>query len=137
MLASLKPGGWLIIEEPDFSAARAISGDEQEIRSVASVNRAILRMFTSKGMDPSLGERLPGLLQAVGLRNLRVENDAPIAQGACGFAQMMQMSARQLQTKYVATSEATAQDIENYCKFAQDPVSSAIYYATVGVLGQK
>jgi SAM-dependent methyltransferase len=137
MLVALRQGGWLVLEEPDFTAARAISGDTQAVQSVANVNRAILRMFSDTGTDPSLGAKLPGLLQKAGLKNLGVEYDAPIAQGASGVAQMMGMSARQLQAKCLATGEATQQDIENYCKFAQSPVSWAIYYATVGVLGQR
>jgi len=137
MLTSLKPGGWLVVEEPDFQTARAISGDHQGVRSVTHVNRAIHQMFASKGMDHSLGSRLPALLQAAGLRNLRVENNAFISQGASAVAEMMRMSARQLRTQYVATGEATEQDIENYCTFAQKPSTWAIYYATVAVVGQK
>jgi SAM-dependent methyltransferase len=137
MMACPRPGGWLVLEEPDFSQAQAISGDEQGVQSVTNVNRAILQMFASKGMDHSLGARLPALLQAAGLRNIRVENDAPISRGAEGVAEMMKMSARQLRTKYVSTGEATEQDVENYCTFAGNRASWAIYYATVGVLGQK
>jgi ubiquinone/menaquinone biosynthesis C-methylase UbiE len=29
MLACLKPGGWIVIEEPDFSASRGVSGEEE------------------------------------------------------------------------------------------------------------
>ncbi|NEP80775.1 MAG: methyltransferase domain-containing protein [Okeania sp. SIO3C4] len=32
MVDLLKPGGWLVIEEPDFSAAKAIAGDSQMFR---------------------------------------------------------------------------------------------------------
>lgn len=137
MLAVLKPGGWLVLEEPDFSQARPISGDGAGIRSVENVNRAINRMFTDKGMDWSLGAKLPALLQAAGLKDLHVENDPVIAPGGSGIAKMMRMSARQLQAKYSATREATEQDIENYCTFSQSPTCWAIYYATVGILGRK
>jgi hypothetical protein len=47
------------------------------------------------------------------------------------------MSARQLRTQYVATGEASEEDVENYCTFAQNPSNWAIYYATVALLGQK
>ena len=85
MLMALRPGGWLVLEEPDFSAARPISGDVQDMQSVTKVNRAILRMFSEKRMDHSLGIRLPSLLQSAELKNLTVENDGPIAQGRSGL----------------------------------------------------
>jgi hypothetical protein len=99
--------------------------------------RAVLRMFSNKGLDHSLGARLPALLQKAKLKSLSVENDAPTAQGASGVAEMMKMSTRHLQAKYLATGEATDQDVDNYCTFAQSPDSWAIYYATVSVVGQK
>ena len=34
MLDCLKPGGWLVLEEPDFSASRGITGSEQELASL-------------------------------------------------------------------------------------------------------
>jgi hypothetical protein len=137
MLAAVKIGGWLLLEEPDFSAARAISGSEPDTTSVAKVNRAIRQMFSSKGMDYALGVKLPALFQGAALKNLSVEYDAPISQGTSGVAEMMQLSAKTLRARYIATGEASGQDIENYCRFAQCETSWAIYYATVGVLGQK
>jgi SAM-dependent methyltransferase len=73
MLVALRQGGWLVLEEPDCTAARAIAGDKQAMQSVAKVNGALLRMFSDTGTDPSLGARLPGLLQKAGLKNLGVE----------------------------------------------------------------
>ncbi|WP_210404170.1 hypothetical protein [Chroococcidiopsis sp. TS-821] len=43
------------------------------------------------------------------------------------------MSTAQLAEKYIATGEATQQDIERCYEFAEDPHAWAIYYSTVGV----
>jgi len=137
MLNSLKPGGWLVIEEPDFSAARALIGEKEECESVNKVNRAILRMFTDRGMDCSLGVKLPSIFQNFGLQLHSVENDAPLSAGGSGVATMMKMSTVQLAQKYIATGEATDEDVQKYCRFAENPSSWAVYYATVGVIGQK
>ncbi|MBE9190806.1 class I SAM-dependent methyltransferase [Gloeocapsopsis crepidinum LEGE 06123] len=137
MIDLLKPGGWLVIEEPDFSAARAIAGKETACQSVNCVNRAIWQMFTDRGMDYALGVKLPAICQQLGLQQLSVENDAPLSQGGSGVAKVMKMSTEQLTQKYIATGEATHQDIEQYCQFAEDPHTWAIYYSTVGVSAQK
>ena len=44
MLNSLKPGGWLVVEEPNFSASRDITGGEQELASLRKVDQAIEQM---------------------------------------------------------------------------------------------
>ncbi|MBE9011202.1 class I SAM-dependent methyltransferase [Pseudanabaenaceae cyanobacterium LEGE 13415] len=135
MLDLLKPGGWIVIEEPDFSAARAIVGEA--CQSVDRVNQSILKMFTNRGMDYALGIHLPALFQNLGLQPLTVENEVPLSNGGSGVATVMKMSAIQLAQKYIETGEATAEDIEQYCLFADDPNTWAIYYATVGVIAQK
>ena len=137
MLDLLKPGGWLVVEEPDFSAARAIAGNEAECQSVNKVNQSIFRMFADRGLDYSLGIKLPSSFQKLGLQQLIVENDVPLSVGGSGVAAVMKLSAMQLADKYVATGEVTHEDIQRYCQFAENPSSWAVYQATVGVAGRK
>lgn len=137
MLDLLKPGGWIVIEEPDFAAARAIVGAKQACDSMNRVNRAILQMFASRNMDYALGAKLPATLQKLGLQQLSVENDVPLSNGGSGIATVMKMSTVQLTEQYIATGEVTQADIEQYCLFSEDPNAWAIYYATVAVVAQK
>ncbi len=133
MLALLKPGGWLVLEEPDFSAARAIIGEATACQSVDRVNQAIWQMFTDRNMDYALGVKLPAILQSHGLQPIRVENDAHLANGGSSMAQVMKLSALQLAEPYIATGKATRADLEQYCWLAEDPKAWAIYYATIRV----
>jgi SAM-dependent methyltransferase len=137
MFASLKPGGWLILEEPDFSASRGITGDEQGLASFCKVNQAIEQMYAERKMDYALGLKLPALMQGRGLQDLTVENDAPLCAGGSGMAIVMKMSTEQLREKYLATGVVGQSDLEGYCRFADDPNSWAIYYATIAVRGRK
>ena len=137
MFDSLKPGGWLVLEEPDFSASRGITGDEQELVSMRKINRAIEQMYATLKMDYALGLKLPALMQQRGLEHLTVENDAPLCAGGTGLATVMKMSAEQLREKYLATGVVEQSDLERYCRFADDPNSWAIYYATIAVSGRK
>ena len=137
MLDCLKPGGWLVLEEPDFSASRGITGEEDELASVHKVNQAIAKMYATLRMDHALGLKLPALLQRCGLQDIAVENEAPLCAGGSGMATVMKMSAEQLREKYLATGIVGPSDLERYCRFAIDPNSWAIYYATIGVSGWK
>ena len=137
MLSMLKPSGWLILEEPDFSAARFISGTEEERQAVNKVNQAICQMFTNQEKDYALGIHLPALLQQLNLQQLQVDNDVPISSGGSDIATLMKLSALQLSEKYKATRIATNEDIQTYCQFAENITSWGIYLATVSVSGQK
>jgi 2-polyprenyl-3-methyl-5-hydroxy-6-metoxy-1,4-benzoquinol methylase len=137
LLKLLKPQGWLIIEEPDFSATRFITGTAIQQRSVERVNQAICQMFTNQGKDYALGIKLPSMLQQLGLQQIHVENDVPIAAGNSEIALVTKLSAQQLAEKYLATGKVSPSDIQTYCEFAENPTSWGIYLATVGVLAQK
>jgi 2-polyprenyl-3-methyl-5-hydroxy-6-metoxy-1,4-benzoquinol methylase len=136
LLKLLKPQGWLVIEEPDFSAARFISGTPRQRQSVERVNQAICQMFTNQGKDYALGIKLPQMLQKLGWQHLQVANAAPIAEGNSDIATMMKLSARHLADQYVATGKATPTDIQTYCQFAEEGTAWGIYLGTVSVLAQ-
>ncbi|MDX2055052.1 MAG: class I SAM-dependent methyltransferase [Polyangiaceae bacterium] len=127
----LKPGGLLVLEEPDFSASRALSGTEPLRASFERVHQAIFAMFEGRQLDHAFGLRLPAIFQGLSLGDMALVNDAPIVQGGSPFATMMGMSASQLRQKYKATGLATDEDIENYRAFTAAPSSWAIYHGTV------
>jgi 2-polyprenyl-3-methyl-5-hydroxy-6-metoxy-1,4-benzoquinol methylase len=137
MLGCLKPGGWLVLEEPDFSASRGIEGTAEQLAAVGKINHAIHVMFERLGMDYALGQKLQALLLARGLQSVTMELDAPYSAGGSVMAAIMRMSTVQLREKYLATGAVTSKDLDSYCRFADDPKSRAIYYATIAVRGQK
>ena len=135
MLRCVKPGGWVVIEEPDFQAARAVTGPDEARAAFGRVSEAIERMFTSLGMDHALGAKLPVLFRRHHLDQVTVEHEGHLSAGGDLIPQMMKLSAEQLQAKYVATGLVTESDIEQYGRLADDPDFWAIYYATVAVTG--
>ncbi|PSB02601.1 SAM-dependent methyltransferase [Merismopedia glauca CCAP 1448/3] len=137
MLDLLKPGGWIVIEEPDFSVARAIYGEKDALESFNRVYEAICQMFAQLNLDYAFGIKLPAIFQQCGLQQLSVENDVPLSNGGSGIAKVMKMSTVQLAEKYISTSVVDSTDIDRYCQFADDPQTWAIYYGTVGVIARK
>ena len=53
------------------------------------------------------------------------------------MATVMKMSAEQLREKYLAQQSLGQPDLERYCRFADDPNTWVIYYATIAVSGRK
>lgn len=137
MLHGLKPGGWLVLEEPDFSVAEMVQGDDDEARAFDNIKRAIAATFAAGGKDHAIGTKLEQFLRDSGLENFTVGRDAPTAQGSSRLATMMGSSARQLRAKYLKTGETSPEDIESYIRAASNPDFRATYYETVRVRAQK
>jgi SAM-dependent methyltransferase len=137
MLNMLKPGGWIVVEEPDFSAARVATGPDDLVPAFQKVRDAIHAMFDAKGTDWSIGFKLPRLVRSAGCGDLYAEQEAPLSPGGAGIASMMKQSAAQLREKYLETGQVTARDVDAYAQLADDPSSWAVYYATVRVKARK
>jgi ubiquinone/menaquinone biosynthesis C-methylase UbiE len=137
MIRSLRPAGWLVLEEPDFSCSRPLAGPHELQRAFENVHKAIEVMFQQRGMNYAFGARLPALFQDGEFEEISIENDAAIVRGGSPHAKMMGMSTYQLRDKYVATGLATEQDIELYGAFAADPTCWATYHATISAAGRK
>jgi hypothetical protein len=130
------PGGWLVLEEPDFTCARAIAGTAQAREAFAKVADSICSMFKKRSLDPARGSALPEVLQQHGLEHLIVGNDTEQVPGGSDLATVMRLSSVQLEQKYLETG-VTATDLNHYRAFCDDPSESAVYYAVIGVVGQK
>jgi SAM-dependent methyltransferase len=137
MVRALKPGGWLVLEEPDFATGMPASGDAANWQAVTRVNDAILQMYSSMGIDPYMGRKLPSLFQDLNLNQITVATELPLANGGSGIAKIMQMSVEHLRQRLIDTGIPSQDDINRYIRLADIPTIWAMYYATVSVWGQK
>ena len=106
LCALIKPGGFLVVEEPDFTSAKLLNKGSD--LSQQRVNNAICRMFEQMQLDPAYGLSLPGKIATAGLQVLRVDSRIHLNRGGDTMARMMGESTRALRDKYVATGEANA-----------------------------
>jgi SAM-dependent methyltransferase len=133
MTRCLKPGGWLVLEEPDFSRSRPLAGPPELRGAFENVHRAIEVMFRQRGLDYAFGARLPALLQDREFEEVSIDDGEPIAPGGSPQARLMVLSTYQLREKYVTTGLTTDGDVERYGTFAADPT----YHATIRAAGRK
>ena len=74
MTTALKPGGWLLVEEPDDTAAGPVDSSHPDADAFYRANRAMLERLKAEGvMDPYLGRRLGDLLIRLNLGNVECE----------------------------------------------------------------
>ncbi len=137
MVRQVRPGGWIVLEEPDFRVARVLVGNEAERKAFAAVSEAIDQMFADGRMNHGFGAELPQLVAETGCRIHQIEHDAPASTGGEALARMMGQSAVHLRTKYLATRLVNETQLEHYEALTRDPAASAVYYATVRVVARR
>lgn len=131
----LKPGGWAIFEEPDFTSATL--ADQGQETPQGRVNRAICGMFINIGLDPAYALRLPHKLQESGFHIVRVQSLMHLCPGNSPMAQVMAESALVLEQEYSKTGLCSPEDIQQYVRLSQDSTHWALYHSTTSVIARK
>ena len=132
--ATLRPGGHILLEEPDFSISRALAGTSDGSQRV---NEAIQLWFEQQGLDPAFGITLPDLAAQIGFHIVSVEADGHLCSGKSPVAKVMGASIASLREKYVATGVASEEDIQAYVEDAEHEDAWSHYYTTVRVVARK
>ncbi len=82
MIRATKPGGWILIEEPDFSSYRAVDADHVLSEDFSwMVQGAFANAGRSNLFDPYFGLRTRALLERFGLTDVAGEGTAYIWRG--------------------------------------------------------
>lgn len=131
----LKPGGWAIFEEPDFTSATL--PDQGQGTPQGRVNRAICRMFSNVGLDPAYALRLPHTLQESGFHIVRVQSLMHLCPGNSPMAQVMAESALVLEQEYLRTGLCSPEDIQQYVRLSQNSTHWSLYHSTTSVIARK
>lgn len=133
----LKPGGLLILEEPDFTASQVIDNSSPNAQAHQRVNEAINQMFIDLSLDPAFGLKLPLLMQQTKLNVEHIVDNRHFCCGDSKVAKVMGSSAATLQNKYVQTQKASTSDVQAYINNSCDRNFWTIYYSTISIIGKK
>ena len=128
----LKPGGFAVMEEPDFTSAKFLNDTSDA--SQQRVNSAICKMFLDYGLDPAYGIHLPQKLRATGFQILETQSTMHLCEGNSPIANLMGESARALSHEYLKTGEATEDDLHQYEKNSHNPAYWSVYYSSISVI---
>lgn len=125
----LKPGGKLVVEEPDFTLAKWM--DAKDLQACRRVNSAVCKMFEGKGLKPHYGSIAHLELQEAGFEVEESKSYLHLCSGDEDVAKVMALSAKALSNAYFATGICSIEDIDTYIRACEDPDSLGVYYATV------
>ncbi len=135
IFALLNPGGYAIIEEPDFDLAMDITGFGESAQN--KVNQAICALYEQMGLNPAYGSQLPSQCSNIGFSLDKIEAKAHICNGGSIVAKLMGVSIDVLREKYKSTGVVGDAEIEAYIENSRSEQHWANYYTTVSVVVKK
>ena len=124
LVAALKPGGWLVVEDVDFAApASALLAEHvvpAELAAVAHrLYQAVGTLFAMAGADPGYGRRLPAALAGSGLVDVAAEVHTPVVRG--GTEHWTRGTIQQLADRLIGAGLADRADIDTYLDTTAQP----------------
>jgi SAM-dependent methyltransferase len=125
----LRPGGWLLIEDFDWSTSTAFDPDSTVGTKVAQSVRALL---SGHGYDPYYGRRLPRRLAAAGLGGVAAHAESYQVRGSRtrGIPQW-ELLVGQLSAGLVATGLLTQGELDEFGKLCHD--EDTVYFSPLMV----
>jgi 2-polyprenyl-3-methyl-5-hydroxy-6-metoxy-1,4-benzoquinol methylase len=131
LIAALRPGGWLVIEEIDFFPIHACG--RGVYREVLTSMETIL---APAGLNCHWARQLPSLLHSSGLEAVSADAQVQFCNGGSAAAQFLAVSIRQLRDALEAGGCA-AQDLDRCSALFDDPTTWLPNMAIVGVAGRR
>jgi hypothetical protein len=111
MVAALRPGGWLLLEEADPALQPLVCLDEltPEHQLANKLKRGFRTLMSERGVDLSYGRSLPRLLRAAGLVSVTADAYFPVTGSAC--AALEYATVLQVRDRLIAAGLATGAEI--------------------------
>jgi SAM-dependent methyltransferase len=111
LVAALKPGGWLLLEEFDSLSLQADAA-HNPVEGWPRAYTAMLRLMTERGVDLRLGRLLPGRLRAHGLVDIDGEARAFLVQPGGPWVDLLRANVEQLREAMCATEGWSAEEFD-------------------------
>jgi SAM-dependent methyltransferase len=114
LVASLRPGGWLLVEEADPALQPLVCPDETgpEQRRANRLKTAFRTLMSRRGVDLAYGRTLPRRLRDAGLVDVAADAFFPVTGPAC--AVLEGATIRQIRGLLVAADLATPAEIDQH-----------------------
>lgn len=131
LIAAVRPGGWLLVEESDRYPIAALATGLH-----ARVMRAVIAGLTAAGMDLSFARSLPGRLQRSGLEGVGAEAETSLFEGGSGAAELLRLTVAQTRELALGAG-ATEEQLEAWNVLIAEPGQWFPGFALVAAWGRR
>lgn len=121
LVRSLRPGGWILIEDFDQTLFDATETANDEDESVRKVQRAFAELLRRRGADLKYAHRLPALLRVLGLHDVGGQGRMSFASGGSAGARLLQANFLQVGDKMVNAGLCTRAELNAGLNELDDP----------------
>jgi SAM-dependent methyltransferase len=116
LVAALRPGGWLLVEEGDHYPISALgSGLHPEVMEMVLVDG-----LTGAGVNWAFARHLPALLHQNGISDIGAESEVAIFEGGSPMAKLIRLTVLQARASGL-TGEATDEQMDAWNALVDEP----------------
>src|SRR5262245_42349089 len=133
MVAALRPGGWLMAEEPDLSAMVAVSRDHP---AAADFDSFVRRAYAPQSFA-GFAKLLPVLTERLGLTDCGHEVTGNIVRGGEPRARLHAETLRRLRTRYLSDGVISAEEYERLQRAWHDRTFAFLAHLSVAAWGRR
>jgi SAM-dependent methyltransferase len=134
LVESVRPGGWVLCEEPDYGACVACEADHPG----ASIFGEYLDGVLAGGrMDPFAGRHVYGALARAGLENLQSSATTEIVQGGGPRARYRRETMENVRELAIGAGRYTEESFQRLLDCLDDPTFHYVDVLWVGVWGRR
>lgn len=137
MLSTLKPGGWLVIEDADPGLQPLSSidahGPEQELAN--RIRLGFRTLLSNRGVDLAFGRKLPRMFRAAGLTAIAAEAYFPVALPECIPLEIATIG--MIRSELLSSGLATDDEIERHLEAVRAGTLDLSQPPMISVRGRK
>ncbi len=136
MVSALRPGGWLVVEEPVYTEPLFVTREHTAAGAVERVQSAFREYFSSL-MDLEFGSKVMQLVAGMGLEEFSAEQTRLFAAGGQPGPMTNMLTWELFRDALLAAGSVAPDDLDVACSAMQDPsfvASSSFFY---GVFARK
>jgi ubiquinone/menaquinone biosynthesis C-methylase UbiE len=137
MVAALKPGGHLLIEDFDTTGHALCCYDPHDDALLTTVARAFSALLNAGGADTAYSRHLPRLLRQAGLSDVRADGHVAIGPGGSAIADLNRANIRQTRDQLIAAGLLTEQQIEQFHRRITDPQVTLVMPNMISATGRR
>ena len=116
MAAALKPGGWLLVQEPDFHLAPTT-----EPNVWAKTWKALIEWGHANGIDWLIGRKLPSMVGKLGLGQPQAKTDVQNIRGRDRGALYFRMFFAEVRDRVIGSGRLDAATLDAASALLEDP----------------
>lgn len=120
MGAAVRPGGWLLVEEPDYGLLGAANPRHPSAELFNATGQAVMDVLRKKGMDPYFGRRVRDVVEGLGFVDVGHEAVVGISRGGEPRAKFGLMSVQVVAGGMVAAGLVSEEQYARFQRLVED-----------------